>query len=46
VRGNERFAILDKGVPRTFRNKRETALETAQISKRKFNGDIIEIRSR
>ena len=36
--------ILHDGVPRTFRDRRETALEAAQFAKSRAKGDIIELR--
>ena len=38
------FEILHNGVPRTFRDRRETALEAGQLAKSKAKGDIIELR--
>ena len=41
---NQGFEIPHNGVPRTFRDKRETAFEAARYAKGKARGDIIEIR--
>ena len=38
------YEILHDGGPRTFRDRRETALEAAQFAKSKAKGDIIELR--
>ena len=43
MRDNEGFEILHNGVPRAFRDKRETAFEAARFAKSKAKGDIIEI---
>ncbi len=40
----EGFQILHNGVPRTFRDQRETAFEAARYAKGKARGEIIEIR--
>ena len=40
---NEGFHILHNGVPRTFRDDRETAFDAARYAKSKARGDIIEI---
>jgi hypothetical protein len=40
------YEILHNGVPRTFRDRRETALEAAQFAKSRAKGDIIELRDR
>lgn len=40
---NEGFQILHNGVPRTFRDKRETAFEAARYAKSKSRGELIEI---
>jgi hypothetical protein len=37
------FQILHNGVPRTFRDKRETAFEAARYAKSKARDEIIEI---
>jgi len=44
MRDDEGFQILHNGVPRTFRNQRETAFEAARYAKGKARGEIIEIR--
>ena len=44
MRDGQGFEILHNGVPRTFRDKRETAFEAARYAKGKARGDIIEIR--
>jgi len=41
---NQGYDILHNGVPRTFRDRRETALEAARFAKSNANGDIIELR--
>ena len=38
------YEILHNGVPRTFRDRRETAFEAAQFAKSRAKGDIIELR--
>ena len=38
---NEGFDILHNGVPRTFRDKKETAFEAARFAKDRFHADII-----
>ena len=38
------YEILHNGVPRTFRDRWETALEAAQFAKSLAKGDIIERR--
>ena len=43
MRGNEGFEILHNGVPRTFRDERETAFEAARFAKSLHPADIIEI---
>ena len=43
MRDGQGFEILHNGVPRTFRDKRETAFEAARYAKGKARGDIIEI---
>ena len=37
------YEILHNGVPRTFRDRRDTALEAAQFAKSRAKGDIIEL---
>ena len=44
MRGKEGYEILHNGVPRTFRDSRETALVAAQFAKSRAKGDIIELR--
>jgi hypothetical protein len=41
---NQGYEILHNGVPRTFRDRRDTALEAARFAKSKAKGDIIELR--
>ena len=41
---NQGYDILHNGVPRTFRDRRETALEAARFAKSNAKGDIIELR--
>ena len=43
VRDNEGYEIRHNGVPRTFRDTRETAFEAARYAKSKARGEIIEI---
>ena len=43
MRDNEGFHILHNGVPRTFRDNRETAFEAARFAKARTKGEIIEI---
>ena len=38
------YEILHNGVPRTFRDRRETALEAARFAKSNAKADIIELR--
>jgi hypothetical protein len=40
---NEGFEIRHNGVPRTFRDRRETAFDAARYAKSKARGEIIEI---
>jgi hypothetical protein len=40
---NEGFEILHNGVPRAFRDRKETAFDAARFAKTKARGDIIEI---
>ena len=40
---NQGFEILHNGVPRTFRDKRETAFDAARYAKSKARGELIEI---
>ena len=44
MRDDEGFQILHNGVPRTFRDQRETAFEAARYAKSQAKGDIIELR--
>jgi hypothetical protein len=46
MREEEGFDILHNGLVRSFRDKRETALQAAHYAKSKDNGDIIELRDR
>ena len=46
MRDNEGFDILHNGVPRTFRDLKETAHEAARFAKSRAKGDIIEIADR
>ena len=46
MRDGQGYEILHNGVPRTFRDRRETALEAAQFAKSRAKGDIIELRDR
>jgi hypothetical protein len=43
MRDGEGYEIRHNGVPRTFRDKRETAFEAARYAKSKAKGEIIEI---
>ena len=43
MRDNEGYEIRHNGVPRTFRDKRETAFDAARYAKSKARGEIIEI---
>jgi hypothetical protein len=43
MRENEGYEIRHNGVPRTFRDNRETAFEAARYAKSKARGEIIEI---
>ena len=43
MRDNEGFEIRHNGVPRTYRDNRETAFEAARYAKSKAKGEIIEI---
>ena len=38
------YEILHNGVPRTFRDRRDPALEAARFAKDRAKGDIIELR--
>jgi hypothetical protein len=40
---NEGFEIRHNGVPRTFRDKRDTAFDAARYAKSKARSEIIEI---
>ena len=40
------FEILHNGVPRTFRDVKQTAHEAARIAKSRAKGDIIELLDR
>jgi hypothetical protein len=44
MRDGQRYEILHNGVPRTFRDRRDTALEAARFAKSNAKGDIIELR--
>ena len=39
----EGFQILHNGVPRTYRDNKETAYEAARFAKSRSRGDVIEI---
>jgi hypothetical protein len=43
MRDNEGYEIRHNGVPRTFRDSRQTAFEAARFVKGKAKGEIIEI---
>ena len=43
MRDNEGYEIRHNGVPRTYRDKCETALEAARYAKSKARGELIEI---
>jgi hypothetical protein len=43
MRDGDGYQILHNGVPRTFRDKRETAFEAARFAKSWARGEIIEI---
>ena len=43
MRENEGFEIRHNGVPRTFRDDRETAFAAARFAKARTKGEIIEI---
>jgi hypothetical protein len=43
MRDNEGYEIRHNGVPRTFRDNRQTAFEAARFAKGKAKGEIIEI---
>jgi hypothetical protein len=43
MRDNEGYVILHNGVPRTFRDNRQTAFEAARFAKSRAKGEIIEI---
>ena len=43
MRDNEGFEIQHNGVPRTYRDNRETAFEAGRFAKSKARGEIIEI---
>jgi len=38
------YQILHNGVPRTFRDRRDTALEAARFAKSRASGELIELR--
>ena len=40
MRDGQGYEILHNGVPRTFRDRRETALEAARFAKSNAKGDI------
>ena len=46
MRDNAGYEILHNGVPRTFRDRKETAYAAARFAKERFRGDIIEILDR
>jgi len=37
------YQILHNGVPRTFRDRRDTAIEAARFAKSRAKGEIIEL---
>jgi hypothetical protein len=43
MRDGHGYQILHNGVPRTFRDNRETAFEAARFAKSKARGELIEI---
>jgi hypothetical protein len=43
MRDTEGYSILHNGVPRSFRDNRETAFEAARYAKSKARGELIEI---
>lgn len=43
MRDNKGYEILHNGVPRTFRDNRETAFEAARFAKSRTKGELIEI---
>ena len=44
MRDGQGYEILHNGVPRTFRDRRETALEAAHFAKSRARSDLIEVR--
>ena len=40
------YQILHNGVPRTFRDRRDTALEAARFAKSRAKDELIELRAR
>ena len=43
LRHNEGFEILHNGVPRTFRDRKDTAYHAARFAKNRHASDIIEV---
>ncbi len=43
MREGQGYQILHNGVPRTFRDQRETAHEAARFAKSRARGELIEI---
>ena len=44
MRSEQGYEILHNGVPRTFRDRRATALDAARFAKNRAKGDVIELR--
>jgi hypothetical protein len=44
MRESPGYEILHNGVPRTYRDRRDTALEAARYGKSRHPGDLIEVR--
>jgi hypothetical protein len=44
MRNEQGYEIVHNGVSRTFRGRRDTALEAAQFAKSRAKGDIVELR--
>jgi hypothetical protein len=44
MRNSQGYQILHNGVPRTFRDRREIAIEAARFAKSRAKGEIIELR--
>jgi hypothetical protein len=44
MRDGQGYEILHNGVPRIFRDRRETALEAVRFAKSNAKGDIIQLR--